>query len=536
MIRRTGAQTWRNIHVTTEARLADLIDIDNASPNGARPTGFELLKQAARDLDGIVQDARRQGRRVRALGSGWALTDIAVTDGWLINTKRLNACFDVSDGYFETTYPEEKRRLVVVAQCGISVGELNTHLEVTATPGFPRALKTSGIGAGQTIAGAISGNTHGSAINFGATPDFVVGLHIVTGSGQSVWIERASHPVFNEAFVGKLEAERIRDDDVFAAAVVSFGAFGVIAAVAIETDDIYQLNFPEVKDIAHADLKAKLNDFAAHAPAELYHYEFIFDPYGKRQLAMEASAPKVPFIPGLPAPQPVWIVRDRDGYAPGDTLAPLALATGDRATPMFLGLRFVPPRWRTAVQFELYRQRAILGNVRSTPGQLFTATVTYFEGYTESAVGVSLRDAATMMEVSTEVIQHMGLPSISQVRVVGSSKALLGFTSLEPKTAVFEFGLANDERARRFEDTLIAALTARGVAYTLHWSKNSGIDRQRLYAMYGSERVAKWCRARRRVFKNDTSLMKLFDNDHVARAGLAGECEPSLTEFGRLGA
>src|ERR1700694_4651959 len=201
-----------------------------------------------------------------------------------------------------------------------------------------------------------------------------------------------------------------------------------------------------VNDIAHSDLKSKLNDFASHCPPELYHYEFVFDPYSKRQLAMEASAPKVPLQTGLPAPKPLWICRNTAVYAPGDKLAPLILGTGDWATPLFLGLRFVPPRWRTAVQFELYRKRAIMGNVRSTPGQLFTATVTYFEGYAESAFGVSLKDAATMLDVSTAVIQQMGLPSMSQVRIVGSSKALLSFTSLEPRTAVFEFGLANDTR------------------------------------------------------------------------------------------
>ena len=66
-------------------------------------------------------------------------------------------------------------------------------------------------------------------------PDFVVGLHIATGSGRTLWIEKASKPVLNEEFATKIGAKLIRDDEIFNAAVVSFGTFGIIAAVAVET-------------------------------------------------------------------------------------------------------------------------------------------------------------------------------------------------------------------------------------------------------------------------------------------------------------
>ena len=510
MIRRNGAQVWKNVHATKEARLDDLIDIDNSVSGGAQPTGFALLKQAARDIDAIVREARQKGKRIRALGSGWALTDIAITDGWLLNTKLLNGCFDPSSRYFEASYPEEKRPYVVLAQCGISIGELNVHLEVTATAGFRRALKTSGIGAGQTIAGAISGNTHGAAINFGAMPDFVVGLQLVTGSGKSLWIERASQPVLNDEFVDKLEAKRIRDDDTFNAAVVSFGAFGVITAVAIETDPIYQLKFPQVKDISHDDLKHKLNNFNFDDPTGLYHYEFVFDPYSKSEMAMEALATRVSYEPDHPSPKPVWIVRGDKGFAPGD-----------KAVATFSGLPLLTPEQKTAIQFKQYRDRCILSDVRGTPGQLFTATISYFEGFTESALGVSINSAARTMEICSQVIRQMQLPAMSQVRIVHPSSALLGFTYLGPKTVVFEFGLAHNSKFADFEDNLTAELAAAGIAYTFHWSKNSGIGPQRLHTMYGEARITRWREARKRVFENDTALMKVFENDHLVRAGLS---------------
>src|SRR5690348_2103168 len=129
MIRHNGPQTWKNVHATMTAHLAGLVDVDNAAPGGGIPGGWELFRQAARDLDALARQARDQGKRIRALGAGWALTDIAVTDGWLVNTKLLNGCFELGDANFEAGFPRERRPYVVLAQAGISIAELNVYLE-----------------------------------------------------------------------------------------------------------------------------------------------------------------------------------------------------------------------------------------------------------------------------------------------------------------------------------------------------------------------------------------------------------------------
>src|SRR5574341_1078856 len=85
--------------------LADLISVDNSRlASGPDPTGFDALKQTAKDIDALIQQARQESQQIRALGSGWALSDIAITDGWLVNTKALNGCFDVAGKYFDSSY------------------------------------------------------------------------------------------------------------------------------------------------------------------------------------------------------------------------------------------------------------------------------------------------------------------------------------------------------------------------------------------------------------------------------------------------
>lgn len=505
-----GPKEWSGVHVTHRTTVAELFDVDNVGPDGSLLSGFEMFRYAGESLDALIREARDAGARILPIGSGWALSRINITDGWLVNTKLLNGCYEVGERYFDDAYPAAERGNVVVAQAGMQIAELNAYLElVPRDDSARRALKAAGIGNGQTVAGSVSGNTHGAQISFGAMPDWVAGLHVATGSGRTLWIERASRPVLNEQFAARLDADLIRDDDIFNAALVSFGTFGIILALAVETAPIYQLDFGPINEIRHSDLKAKLHGFADALPEDLYHYEFIFDPHS--EIALEASAPKVPYVPGIPTPKPRWIVRDKNGYAPGVNILRL----------VGLVRWVVPPRIITGLQMKEYRKIALLNAVRGSPGQIYTSSIYYLEGYIESAYAVAVRDAPATIDISSEVARQLRLPSISQVRLCGATRATLGFTSHEPISAVFEFGMIHDERFPEFERRLDAAFRAAGIRYTMHWSKNSGIDPAKLEYMYGGARIARWKAARRAVFGNDASLMKTFESDAMAEAGLA---------------
>ena len=106
-----------------------------------------------------------------------------------------------------------------------------------------RSLFTSGAANGQTIVGATSCGTHGSALEFGALHDHIVAIHLIATGNSHFWIERKSRPVMKAAWVAKLGATLKRDDDdLFNAAVVSFGSFGIIGAVVLETVPRYWLD------------------------------------------------------------------------------------------------------------------------------------------------------------------------------------------------------------------------------------------------------------------------------------------------------
>jgi hypothetical protein len=179
-----------------------------------------------------------------------------------------------------------------------------------------------------------------------------VGIQLVTGTGQSLWIERESYPVLNDHFIERLGARLVRSDELFDAAVVSFGAFGIIAAVAIETDPVYQLIFPPVEKLGYADLGTRLNQLATldhFDPAEPYHYEYIFT-HTTRTGSRWPPRNVIEHQDGFPVPEPMWIARDEQDFA-----------LGVRTARMFLETPLLRSEWKTAIQWKEYERRAILG-------------------------------------------------------------------------------------------------------------------------------------------------------------------------------
>jgi FAD/FMN-containing dehydrogenase len=241
---------WENYHQNVQFTPRWYCDVwnfwdDNTTPDTRKwEPGFRAIQK-------IIQDAENAGESVRALGGGWSLSHAVETDGFLVNTKPLNIIevgFRASS--CDPAYLAEKANQIfgppedylVFAQCGASIAELNVALE---TRGL--SLSTSGASNGQTICGALSTGTHGAAWRFGSVQEFVVAIHLISATGQSYWIEPNTR-VVSQHFLDILDGpgrskdtQRINDDKIFNATLVSFGSFGIIHAVVLRAEPIYLL-------------------------------------------------------------------------------------------------------------------------------------------------------------------------------------------------------------------------------------------------------------------------------------------------------
>jgi len=114
------------------------------------------------------------------------------------------------------------------------------------------ALKTTGASDGQRLVGAIAAGTHGSAMHVGAMQDYVKGIHLVIPNGDAdskhVFLQRKSDQAVNTNFAAFLDNTTIiNDDELFNAAVVGFGSFGLIHGLLIETEPLFRLKQQTVR-------------------------------------------------------------------------------------------------------------------------------------------------------------------------------------------------------------------------------------------------------------------------------------------------
>jgi len=258
----------------------------------------EDFKGGLKQLRECITEANNRKQQIRAVGSGWSLSNIAYVNGVMVDcvgnfnirddddrdfSKGLNYCkVGVDDVSLLADDYQNSAGSLCFVQSGVQVKYLNQAL---AAKGL--VLKTQGASDGQTFVGAVSTGTHGSAIQVGSIQDCVKGIHLVLLE-KHVYIQRASDKVVTASFCQWLDnADLIESDDMFNAALVSFGSFGLIHGLLLEAENSFNLNFTscqydydEVKDILSSLDVAKLG--MANDDGTLpFHFEVAINPYRK---------------------------------------------------------------------------------------------------------------------------------------------------------------------------------------------------------------------------------------------------------------
>jgi hypothetical protein len=490
---------WINRHQNVSQIYDKLYSVLNPPP----PNSFNDLQLTVAALQGIVADAIRDGKTLRALGGGWSLSSAAVTDGRLIDTLGLNSYFPAVAASVVPAYTGSPAQLMYL-QCGINIKEANDLLF-----GLPTqlALKTSGASNGQTIAGAASTGTHGSRFGFGAMQDYVVGMHLITGPATAIWLERASYPVLSDLIVNGLGAQLVRDDTLFNSALVSFGSFGIIHGMMIEADPLYLLEVNRVRMALGDPLRTAMQtlDFSGIAtphPGEApFHFEVVVNPHdiGKGayvttmyRRAYTANYVKPPLSPS--------------GLGPGDDVLSIMGDITNRL-PGLVG---------SLVNLIVPAEYPLMNNVLGTPGEIFNSNFT-FQKEMSAEIGVALEDTVRALDVMTSLPEVNDYPGLLAFRWVKGSSALLAFTKFATSCAI-ELPSAFSNRTTNYYTALWAALDAAGIPYTLHWGQMNNFTPARVRTMYGDAAVDQWIASRNQLL--DAPSRAVFTSPFLQQCGL----------------
>lgn len=482
---------------------------------GSKPP-FDTYNAATKELQNMIRACVADNRPLRAHGSLWSLSTVAVNDGRLIDNSALRLAFEVPQPLTDSSYTGDAAKLRFV-ECGNSVAVLNEYL-------FASGLSIKGCGSnnGQTIAGAVSTGTHGAGYRFGAMQEMVVGLHIITGPDSHVYLERKTSPVMQPGFAQSIGAELIRDDTLFNAALVSLGSFGIIHGIMIETRELFLLNAVRFRHPYNTALKAAI---AACDPTLLplpaaadavprdkpYHFELFFNPNEGTPpaeailLIMYESA----FDPDHYDPPP-WNAGEPGLGASGlDIMGALVGRIPSPLNKLALPLlnaqvnQEFAPYFKKAIIRDLFRGEKTLG------------------GTLASGTAMPLEHATDAMEIAFRVYKESDtvLPLILSHRFVKGTNALLGFTRFDT-TAVMEMDAVNTAQTRAYFEKVWEELDAAGIPFTLHWGKyNTFLTPERVRNRYGDATVDQWLASRKSLLP-DVQVRQIFDNDFMRRIGL----------------
>ncbi|MCK8519992.1 FAD-binding protein [Aquimarina sp. D1M17] len=515
---------WENRHQNFTQKLTPGASF-KVKNDPSIPKGTDRYLATTKNLQWLIGHAIDNDIRLRAMGSGWSFSKVAVSEGGILDTKSLRLNFSVSKSNVHQKYIDKggSPDNLFFAQCGVSMLQLNSKLEKEKRPN--RSIKASGASNGQTVAGALSTGTHGSAFNVGSIQDFVTGIHLIVGKDRHVWLEKESNPIVSDGFIKWLGAELIRDDIMFNSALVSFGSFGFIHGIMIETEPKFLLEEHRIDEIAYTSaLKNTMNTlnfsginsilpFPQHSPdRELYHFEVLINPY-----EFEANnKDKGVFLKAIYKRKYrndyTRRTQDDRGLTYGDDLLGLIQTVMDSLGG--LSVLLVPKL--VSILFPLaYKE---VPPVEGTIGETFSNTK--FRGKVASAaLGIDIKDSTKVVEEILKVIEDGDpFPGGISLRYVKGTEALLGFTKF-PKTCVLELDGVDAKVTRKFYEKIWNRLEAAGIKYTLHWGKiNFNLNFNRVQHMYGAATVQHWIDSRNALLTPEA--MKVFTNKFIEKCGL----------------
>jgi L-gulono-1,4-lactone dehydrogenase len=210
----------------------------------AHPARVESVSSVKAAVE-VVRRARADGLRVKPVGAGHSFTAAAVTDGVQVRLDKLSGIRDC----------DTATGLVTVG-AGMPLHRLNAELE-------RRGLAMSNLGDidRQTISGAISTGTHGTGAKLGGLATQVRGLQIVLADGSVVDCSAEVEP------------------ELYNAARIGLGAFGLITAVTLQCEPAFRLTAVE-EPLALDDVLEGFDGFADVND----HFEFYWFPHTRLAL------------------------------------------------------------------------------------------------------------------------------------------------------------------------------------------------------------------------------------------------------------
>ncbi|WP_203335603.1 D-arabinono-1,4-lactone oxidase [Nocardioides limicola] len=223
------------------------------------------------EISAAVHRARESGGTVKMVGTGHSFTGISAPEGVRLDPFGLSGITEV-----------DHESLTVTALAGTPLKVFNAELERLGL-----SLHNMGDIAEQTLAGAISTGTHGTGGVAAGLAAQVVGLELVTGTGEVIRCSAVERP------------------DIFGLARIGLGALGVLTRITFSVEPLFVLE-------AHERLASWAGVVGGYDAliAEHHHCDIYWFP-GTDRMHVKAND-RLDATPGEATPLPRWRQRFDD--------------------------------------------------------------------------------------------------------------------------------------------------------------------------------------------------------------------------------
>jgi FAD/FMN-containing dehydrogenase len=269
---------WKNYHASITLDVAEHGVFRRGG--GAPASGPEMFAASAAVLHHHIARAVRADVPAGVLGATWSWSALTGTPELQLATGELDAIFPLEAGDLAPGARLDPAACVYVGG-GARLDALVAWAEARGL-----SIKTCGSYLGQSLAGAIATSVNGSALGYGGFQNQVLGLHLLVGESESVWIERAGVPVLSDAAAARFAGRVIRDDAIFADALVHLGGMGLVNGVVFGLVPKHRFTAVRIKRAVDAGWAEALagGDFAGVArmlgvPGEPVYYEVQLNPF-----------------------------------------------------------------------------------------------------------------------------------------------------------------------------------------------------------------------------------------------------------------
>lgn len=207
---------------------------------------FPQARVAPADEQALADVIRSASGTLRAVGSGHSFSALVPTDGTIVSLANFNGLIKADAEAMRSEFWAGTR----MSDMGDPLKQAGLALPNMADIDY------------QTIAGAISTSTHGSGTAQGSCSTQVIGLRLITASGDAIDCDAQNHP------------------EIFNAARVSLGALGIVTRVKLQNRKAFRLHRKEWVQNVNELMEQWPQLVKQHA-----HFEFLSVPHADIAIA-----------------------------------------------------------------------------------------------------------------------------------------------------------------------------------------------------------------------------------------------------------